>query len=364
QLLAPGPILDRVSFLWKGQEVAAAGLLPSSPQLITLNVPNLTLAAGETAAASVVVDIDAGAPALSIQITVHSDGITALDANTGTAVTVLAETGSTFPFTSGITQIRSPARELLVGLTSLLPAARITFRNSAGDGATAVRIRSLRILAADRNRTAQTLGHALAGLSLFRNGTLWAENASVTVDSTTAWIAFPSELAIDPGETQTLELRATLATVVTLSSLRLGFDTDDIGVVQPGGAALSIALVPESGQSFPLWSESGTFGAMSLEKSYANFPNPFAAGREATSFVYYLPQNGRVTLRIWTLRGDAVQTVIRDSVRPAGLHQEDLWDGKNGSGETVVNGVYLAELVVAFDDGQSRRLLRKVAVVR
>ena len=30
----------------------------------------------------------------------------------------------------------------------------------------------------------------------------------------------------------------------------------------------------------------------------------------------------------------------------------------------VLNGVYLAELVVTFDDGQSKRLLRKVAVVR
>jgi hypothetical protein len=49
---------------------------------------------------------------------------------------------------------------------------------------------------------------------------------------------------------------------------------------------------------------------------------------------------------------------------PAGLHQETTWDGRNERGDVVVNGAYIAELRVAFDDGQSERLLRKVAVVR
>jgi hypothetical protein len=322
-----------------------------------------------------VVDIDAGAPATPFQITVHQDGILARDANLLVPVSVLPLAGAVFPFTSGITQIRSPSRELWVGLESLLPAAlapdssevkaaRITFRNPAADGATAIRIRSLRIAAADRNRNAEAIGLAVSGAVLFRNGALWAESATLTVDSTGAWIAFPSDLSVMPGKTETLELRTTLSPSAPAISLRLGFDRADVGVVQPGGAALSIALVPETGQSFPLWTDTGNLGAMSLEKSYANFPNPFAAGREQTSFVYYLPQNGRVTLRIWTLRGDAVTTLIRDGARPAGLHQEDVWNGRNGSGDTVLNGVYLAELVVTFDDGQSKRLLRKVAVVR
>jgi|GEM_PF-1450310 len=375
QLLAPGPILDRIAVVWNGQEVVAEGLLPATPQLVSLALPGVVLAAGETASASIVVDIDAGAPATPFQITVHQDGIQARDANLQVPVSVLPLAGAVFPFTSGITQIRSPSRELWMGLESLLPAAlapdssevkaaRITFRNPAADGATAIRVRSLRIAAADRNRNTQAIGLALSGAALFRNGALWAENEALTVDSTGAWIAFPAELSVMPGKTETLELRTTLSPSASATSLRLGFDRADVGVVQPGGAALSIALVPEPGQTFPLWTDTGNIGAMSLEKSYANFPNPFAAGREQTSFVYYLPQNGRVTLRIWTLRGDAVTTLIRDGARPAGLHQEDVWNGRNGSGNTVLNGVYLAELVVTFDDGQSKRLLRKVAVVR
>ena len=46
------------------------------------------------------------------------------------------------------------------------------------------------------------------------------------------------------------------------------------------------------------------------------------------------------------------------------LHQDAAWDGCNGRGVAVQNGVYLAELVVRFDDGTQVRHLRKVAVVR
>ena len=135
-------------------------------------------------------------------------------------------------------------------------------------------------------------------------------------------------------------------------------------MVQPGSALLTIQVRPESGSSFPLWTEAGTIGAASLAASYANFPNPFAAGREATSFVYYLRADGRVSLRIYTPAGDRVAEIIRDEIRVAGLHQADAWTGRNGAGDVVRNGVYLAELVARYPDGATERVVRKVAVVR
>jgi hypothetical protein len=59
-----------------------------------------------------------------------------------------------------------------------------------------------------------------------------------------------------------------------------------------------------------------------------------------------------------------VTTLIDGELRPAGLHQGDRWNGRNGNGSSVTNGVYLAELEVAYTDGSSARHLRKVAVVR
>jgi len=127
---------------------------------------------------------------------------------------------------------------------------------------------------------------------------------------------------------------------------------------------LAVSVNAAPGQSFPMWSESGSLTAADLEVSYSNFPNPFAAGRQQTSFVYYLRQDAQVSIRIWTSRGDPVVTMLSNTPRSAGLQQVDRWDGRNGRGLAVSNGVYVAELSVRFADGTSERVLRKLAVVR
>jgi hypothetical protein len=139
---------------------------------------------------------------------------------------------------------------------------------------------------------------------------------------------------------------------------------EDISVEQPGGALLAIRIEPAAGKVFPFWTEAGHFAALDLAASYANFPNPFAAGREETRFVYALQEDGRVTLRVLTVRGETVITLLDQAWRGAGLHQEDAWNGRNGREAVVRNGVYIAELVVRYAGGSEQKVLRKVAVVR
>jgi hypothetical protein len=135
-------------------------------------------------------------------------------------------------------------------------------------------------------------------------------------------------------------------------------------VQQPDGALLAIRIEPAGGGLFPFWSECGQFTGQSLSASYANFPNPFAAGRENTTFVFNLPREGTVNLKIITPRGETIKTVIDNEQRSGELHQDDAWDGRNGKGDAVRNGVYIAELSVHYTDGEQERILRKVAVVR
>jgi len=71
-----------------------------------------------------------------------------------------------------------------------------------------------------------------------------------------------------------------------------------------------------------------------------------------------------VSLKLYTLRGEIVRTLLDNVPLGAGLHQDATWDGRNGRGKVVVNGIYLAEIAVAFDSGSSERILRKIAVVR
>jgi len=137
----------------------------------------------------------------------------------------------------------------------------------------------------------------------------------------------------------------------------------DLDCTQADGTT-PVPVRASDGNTLPFWTEASSLAAADLAASYINFPNPFAAGREATHFAFQLPQAATVTLRLWTPRGESVITVLDDEALASGLHQDLDWDGRNGRGTVVRNGVYLAELKVRYDDGSSERLLRKVAVVR
>jgi hypothetical protein len=171
-------------------------------------------------------------------------------------------------------------------------------------------------------------------------------------------------LLLAPGNPVEIEIRASFRDETTATSLRLGLTAPDVGIVQPESALLSVSVAPENGQSFPFWTNIGNFTPRSLAGSSSNFPNPFAAGRAETNFAFYLPQNGRVTLKILSPRGESVISLLEETPLGSGLHQSNMWDGRNGRGQTVVNGVYLAMLSVVFEDGTSERIMRKVAVVR
>ena len=167
-----------------------------------------------------------------------------------------------------------------------------------------------------------------------------------------------------PGPALSLEVRWVTAVSGYPATFRMGCAGSGVGVVQPASALLQVRIAPAQGRTFPLWTGAGSFGRAALRESYSNFPNPFAAGRGATSFAYYLRTAGRVTLRILTPGGEGVATLVSDEARPAGMNQSDLWDGRNGNGSVVRNGVYIAELAVSYGDGSHERARRKVAVVR
>jgi hypothetical protein len=171
-------------------------------------------------------------------------------------------------------------------------------------------------------------------------------------------------LELDPHAPITIELRAFPRSGAPAGPFRLGLRSDGIGVIQPSSPLLAVAVVAGDGQAFPFWTLAGGPTALTLKGSYSNFPNPFAAGRQSSTFAFYLKSPARVTLELWTLRGDRVRTLLSGTSLEAGLHQEIGWDGKNGRGDTVVNGAYVAEIRATYDDGSEERERRKVAVVR
>jgi hypothetical protein len=73
-----------------------------------------------------------------------------------------------------------------------------------------------------------------------------------------------------------------------------------------------------------------------------NYPNPFRAGSQDTRIAYVMDEPGSVSVRIYAIDGSLVYEEDIDRVQPG--PQETTWDGRNGKGEVVRNGVYVCVL--------------------
>ena len=85
-----------------------------------------------------------------------------------------------------------------------------------------------------------------------------------------------------------------------------------------------------------------------------NFPNPF---NPETVIKFNLPQDTRVTLKVYNILGQVVNTLV-DEMLPAGAHSV-IWDGKNGQGRGVASGVYFYRIKAGdFESIEKMTLLR------
>jgi hypothetical protein len=82
-------------------------------------------------------------------------------------------------------------------------------------------------------------------------------------------------------------------------------------------------------------------------------PNPF---QTRTALAYDLPQQGRVSLRIYDISGRLVRSLIAGEVQAAGHHAAE-WDGRDDAGTATVAGLYFGRLE-AGRVSDVRRLVR------
>jgi hypothetical protein len=373
--LVPAAYLDQVRVLRRGAQVGLVSNLPSSGGSFTVVLSGPQVAPGQADTLEVRLDLEVTAPATLFRLALPQTGLVVTDASLGLPVSVVADSLASFPLSSGVTQIVSPARQLVVGFEDRMPPvlagggsavsfAALSFTNPAAPTAGPIFLDSLVVRATDGEGVPLDLGDAAVRLEAWEGDSLRAASGDLVGGDALGTLHFSSSLALPPGVTRDLELRAAYRAGTAVTSLRLGLEAQDVGPAQPSSSLLAIAVLARDGQSFPFWTEAGNFSGATLEESWSNFPNPFAAGRDHTTFAFFLVQPAKVTLKLWTARGDAVRTLVEGLALPAGLHQDVAWDGRNGRGDTVLNGIYLAELSVDYEDGASARAVRKVAVVR
>ncbi|MCD6318686.1 metallophosphoesterase [Candidatus Aerophobetes bacterium] len=149
----------------------------------------------------------------------------------------------------------------------------------------------------------------------------------------------PSDSRVIYGEKTPLEesfadLNMVITHRVTLTNLKWG--TTYFFKVQSRDFAGNAVTNDNEGNFF-------TFTTLSAEKFvlHQNYPNPFTY---KTTIEYELPRSCQITLKIYTISGELVKTLI-DDYQSKGYYSIS-WDGRNERGESVARGVYIYSLVV------------------
>ena len=90
-----------------------------------------------------------------------------------------------------------------------------------------------------------------------------------------------------------------------------------------------------------------------------NYPNPF---NPETWIPYQLSEPAEVTLRIYTVKGILIRTLVLGHT-PAGIYQSRsravYWDGRNDVGESVASGLYFYTLTAGDFTATRKLLIRK-----
>jgi len=85
-----------------------------------------------------------------------------------------------------------------------------------------------------------------------------------------------------------------------------------------------------------------------------NYPNPF---NPETIIEYSIPQNSKIELNIYNIKGQKVKRLVSDQFS-AGQHSV-IWDGRDSSGKSVSSGIYFYKLKAANFEKTRKMILMK-----
>jgi hypothetical protein len=229
---------------------------------------------------------------------------------------------------------------------------RVANPEELGEGSTiGLRALTVYVCGADNARLADPSA-AVAGVSVWRytsGSPAAALGAASAVSANPVRVTFSPEAdTLEPGEADTLVVMVDVSPNPRAEGIALELD----------GQSAFEAFDRSSGELIPVMAPDGTdllqmLSAPSrLFAGVHNYPNPFRAGYESTTISYYLENDSKVSLKIFTLDGKPVFTQTYSAEDPQGRHglREIEWDGRNGDGRVVLNGVYICKLEAAGTD--------------
>ncbi len=177
-------------------------------------------------------------------------------------------------------------------------------------------------------------------------------------------LEFSTPVAIGFETPRAVKILASLTNTDSIAAFSLGFQSsaDLLAKDQDSDSLVTVEDAQgRTGTAFKLNSGPAVLFEAAFENFY-NYPNPLGLD-EGTSFIYTLQQDSDISLEIYTLLGELVwkkNFKAAEAQGKAGPHKGDItWDGRNGNGKAVLNGVYLA--VLKTNKGT---VMTKVAVIK
>lgn len=193
---------------------------------------------------------------------------------------------------------------------------------------------------------------------IYRNDEL----ISVATPSGSRVILALSEVILNPQESTTLVVRLLLKSNAPDQFTFRQALSDMQAILIEGNTSRQAQVVTETPSTF-LYSESYAVLGTSMATSFIVNNNPYDPAAGPALFSYQLQSPSEIVFRLYTITGEMViemEFPEGDSHTTAGSHVIS-WDGKNGDGDNVLNGVYVA-VITNTNTGESARI--KVAVVR
>ncbi len=265
--------------------------------------------------------------------------------------------------------ILAGSRSLILNVTHYSPKLSTVTGGQAGitvlaldfsvkQGSDPISIMGLVIHAEDDKNNPVPFGTAFQNLWYTGGGGI---NGSMNVaGSSSDMVTLGTALTVPALSSLSVTIGVDMAPQPTAKSVKLSLDGPGSFNAEDPVAPATVAGVTTIGDStgFPIQSETMAFLSPDVASTFGNYPNPFRAGLESTTIEFNLTTPTEVSLQLYDVMGSKVITLLENKTLSAGL-QRISWDGRNGTGSYVLNGVYYAQLSV-----NGNKYLLKIAVVK
>jgi len=250
-----------------------------------------------------------------------------------------------------------------------VPVLGLSWRNEGDEGSSKIVIKSLQFYVASRQGAEVPPNAAIARVQVVASDNPNRVFGQLTEIPNTNPLALSFSVfdTVGGGTARQATVLIDVASNATVNDFFLNVRSgEDIVAVNADAPSPRIQVQLAGGT---ITSAAAVLSSANYAESFYNYPNPFSPVRDQkTLFNYALPQDSDIDFRIFTMLGELLYTQSfkasdpqgRAGARNTGVTQGFVeWDGKNGNGDQVFNGVYMAVL-----KSNAGTVMTKVAVVK